>query len=164
MPLAFGYFADKIGRRNGMLILVALIMVGHALFCLAAETKGLSLALVGRMVFGLGSESLEVVATSMEASWFQGAEIALAMSIDESLSNIGTVLTDYLQPKLYNISGSISLGAWVGLLICGISMLAGVGAYLIDKKREKEGSTKEEQTVYCLFVELNYIWKRINEI
>ena len=58
------------------------------------------------------------------------------MSIDTSLSNLGTVLNDYSQPKFYNMSGGLSLGMWVGFLTCVFSMAIGVGTYIFDQRRE----------------------------
>lgn len=76
------------------------------------------------------------MATSLEAFWFKGKEIVLAMSIDTSLSNIGTSLNDIVQPKFYNASRSLDLGMWVGFFTCALSLLGGIGTFYVDRRRE----------------------------
>jgi len=58
------------------------------------------------------------------------------MSIDTSLSNIGTTANDYMQPKFYNYSGGLSFGLWIGFAVCLYSCFAGFGAFYIDQRRE----------------------------
>jgi nitrate/nitrite transporter NarK len=94
----------------------------------------------------LGGESLTVVASALEAFWFRGKEISLAMGIDISLSNVGTALNDVVQPRFYKASGSLSLGMWVGFLTCALSLLGGVGSFYVDRHRETRD--KSMQTVH----------------
>ena len=142
---------------------MALVTAGQALFSFAATAKTFYLALIGRIIFGyfnppvtsknrLGGESLTVIASSLEAFWFKGTEIALAMSIDTSLSNVGTVLNDYLQPRFYNISGGLSFGMWVGFITCVFSLFAGCGAFCVDRRREV---TDKSLRSVCFFPDLD---------
>lgn len=96
----------------------------------------------------MGGESLTVVASSLEAFWFKGKEIALAMSIDTSLSNIGTALNDFAQPRFFNISsGYLDLGMWIGFFTCAVSLIGGVGVFYVERQRENEDrqSSNEER-------------------
>jgi hypothetical protein len=72
----------------------------------------------------------------LEAFWFKGREISFAMSIDTSLSNIGTALNDYIQPKLYSASHGLNLGMWVGVVTCIFSLFGGFGTFYVDRHRE----------------------------
>lgn len=79
---------------------------------------------------------MTVVATSMEAFWFKGKEISLAMSVDSSLSNIGAALNDFSQPRFYQASGNLDLGMWVGFFTCVLSCFGGIGSFWVDHRRE----------------------------
>jgi len=69
------------------------------------------------------------------------------MSIDTSLSNVGTVLNDYSQPKFYNTSGGLPFGMWVGFLTCLFSLFGGFGAFFVDRRRE----IRDKQLASVLF-------------
>lgn len=89
-------------------------------------------------LISLGGVSLKVVAYSLEAFWFKGKEIALAMSIDTCLCSIAICLNNALLPKFFAMSGGLSLGMTIGFLICLFSMIAGIATYFIDRHRERK--------------------------
>ena len=58
MPLFGGLILDKIGIRIGMLIFIFVLVAGQAIFTFGAYQNSFAWLLVGRVIFGLGGESL----------------------------------------------------------------------------------------------------------
>ena len=81
--LGGGYLIDKIGL-NASFILFALVMVlGQAIFVIAAFVKGSGgwiyiLAIAGRIIFGIGKNTLFICRQVAISKWFIGQELGLA--------------------------------------------------------------------------------------
>src|SRR5579884_4162493 len=69
--LAGGVLIDRAGVRRASLILSALIVVGAAMVAWAPTLWWMYL---GRIVFGMGSESMIVAQSAIVARWFKGRE------------------------------------------------------------------------------------------
>ena len=100
-----GMLLDKWGVRVTGSIFVGLMVVGAALvsFAISAgfEPKtSLTVAYVGCMIFGLGSEIAGVAVTRSIAKWFKGKNMALAMGLQLAIARLGTALAFFLSPIL----------------------------------------------------------------
>ncbi len=62
-----------------MLLFMSLVASGQLIYTLGLSSQSFYLCLMGRGVFGLGGESLNVAALAMIAMWFKGKELAFAM-------------------------------------------------------------------------------------
>src|ERR1700758_1962775 len=89
MVLIGGYIVDRIGTRKGIFIFGSLCLLGSSRTVLSGR---LGLMAAGRLVFGLGAESLIVAVTTAIAKWFRGKELSFAFGINLTISRLGTWL------------------------------------------------------------------------
>jgi MFS family permease len=89
MVLIGGYVVDRIGTRKAIFIFGTLCFVGSVLTTLSPR---LSVMAGGRLVFGLGAESLIVAVTTAVAKWFRGKELSFAFGINLMISRAGSLL------------------------------------------------------------------------
>jgi len=89
MVLIGGYVVDRIGTRRALFIFGMLCFVGAGLTGLSGA---LSVMATGRLVFGLGAESLIVAVTTAVAKWFRGKELSFAFGINLMISRAGSLL------------------------------------------------------------------------
>lgn len=89
MVLLGGYVVDRIGTRKGIFIFGALCLAGAVLTVLSGR---LAIMAAGRLVFGLGAESLIVAVTTAVAKWFRGKELSFAFGINLMIARFGTWL------------------------------------------------------------------------
>lgn len=89
MVLVGGYVVDRIGVRRAILIFGSICMVGAIVTVLSPH---LSVMASGRLIFGLGAESLIVAVTTAVAKWFRGKELSFAFGITMMLARFGTWL------------------------------------------------------------------------
>jgi MFS family permease len=89
MVLIGGYIVDRIGTRKAILIFGTLCFVGSIVTALSGT---LNVMATGRLIFGLGAESLIVAVTTAIAKWFRGKELSFAFGINLMLSRAGTLL------------------------------------------------------------------------
>src|SRR6201981_2941455 len=89
MVLIGGYIVDRIGTRKGIFIFGTLCLVGAVLTVLSGR---LAVMASGRLVFGIGAESLIVAVTTAIAKWFRGKELSFAFGINLMISRAGSLL------------------------------------------------------------------------
>ncbi len=89
MVLIGGYIVDRIGTRKAILIFGTLCFFGAAVTTLSGM---LAVMATGRLIFGLGAESLIVAVTTAVAKWFRGKELSFAFGINLMISRAGSLL------------------------------------------------------------------------
>lgn len=100
-----GMLLDKWGVRVTGSIFVGMMTAGAALVTFAITSgmspkTSLSVAYVGCMLFGLGSEIAGVGVTRSIAKWFKGRNMAFAMGLQLAIARLGTALALILSPML----------------------------------------------------------------
>ena len=89
MVLVGGLIIDRIGTRTSVIIFTALIMLGAVV---TAVTGNLWLMASGRLIFGLGAESMIVAVTTVIARWFKGKELSFAFGLNLTVARLGSFL------------------------------------------------------------------------
>lgn len=126
MILVGGVLVDKLGLRTAGILYGLLCVTGAALTALggwsglrampgydwihtaffpSASTE-LKVMLLGRMIFGVGAESILVVNNKVLARWFKGKELAFAYGMNLTVMRLGTFLALTLQARV---------AGWLGL-------------------------------------------------
>ncbi len=82
-----GLIIDRFGLRRAMMIFAVLSFVGPAI---TAATGHLPIMATGRLIFGMGAESLNVACTTALARWFRGKELSFALGLNLTASRLGT--------------------------------------------------------------------------
>ena len=101
-----GILLDKFGVRLIGSVFVGLMVLGAAIVTCAISASGLTagtsltIAYIGCMLFGLGSEIAGVAVTRSIAKWFKGKNVALAMGLQLAIARIGTGLAMLLSHVL----------------------------------------------------------------
>ena len=161
-----GILLDKFGVRLIGSVFVGMMVVGAAIVTCAISSKGLTpnssltIAYIGCMIFGLGSEIAGVAVTRSIAKWFKGKNVALAMGLQLAIARIGTglamllspvlVLKNHMEGTVYTLSET-NKPAIVGLSLLFIGMILWAIFVAMDAKYDRQegivsqrGEVKEE--------------------
>jgi MFS family permease len=87
MVLIGGIIIDRIGTRRAALLFSIICLAGAALTALEGSIRVMA---AGRLLFGLGAESLIVAATTALAKWFRGRQLSFAFGLNLTISRLGT--------------------------------------------------------------------------
>ncbi len=144
MPFLGGILLDRIGVRLGGMTFAGLCAAGALLTALGSEGS-FWVMFAGRLLFGLGAETLIVAQNKIIAKWFKGRELALAFSVNLSICRLGTMLSYNLVPSLKE-----SLQSWTGALwVVAVMMGVGFGIFvlyaLMDRWAERRIHVVEEK-------------------
>eukprot|EP00347_Sterkiella_histriomuscorum_P023550 403334216 len=148
LPIFGGILLDYIGIRLGMVIFSGIILIGQFVISIGGFTKSYWTLIGGRIIYGLGGESLSVSQSALASRWFIGNELSLAMAIQISLGNVATTINGYLLPTIYNSKHLDTLG-WafmVGVLFLAASFLSSLILFVIDLKADKIEGSQETKT------------------
>jgi MFS family permease len=132
-----GVLLDKFGVRLVGSIFVGMMVFGAALVSFAISagfqpSTSLTIAYIGCMLFGLGSEIAGVSVTRSIAKWFKGRNMALAMGLQLAIARFGTATAILVAPMMVRqkAAGEIyTLAETNKPALVGLAVLA-VGAIL----------------------------------
>ena len=102
--------------------------------------------LVGRVIFGLGGESMSVAQSSIVTVWFKGKELAFALGLNVSVSRLGSVWNSNTVPGYYDEHG-LGFALLIGFIICLFSLLNAFGIVAVDKYAESRIPEEEKAKV-----------------
>ncbi|OQR87215.1 Major Facilitator Superfamily (MFS) [Achlya hypogyna] len=162
LPFFGGLLVDKYGVRTMTLGLSVLLLLGQIVVALGCSFKNFYLILVGRVIFGLGGETMWVAQSTFMTQWFDSTELAFAFGVNTCIARMGTVLNDKLSPVIAD-EYSVSSALWLGVFFCVASLLCNVLLAHIDRRAEAvHGSlipaTDEETTPPCLHDIKGFSW------
>jgi MFS family permease len=135
LVLVGGILVDRLGARRATVVFSAICLLGAVL---TAVSPRLPVMVAGRLVLGLGSESLIVAVTTLLGQWFSGRALGLAFGLNLSLARFGSFGADFsptVFKPLYDAGWQQPL--W---LAAGLSLLSLVtcGAYaLVERDAER---------------------------
>ena len=161
-----GILLDKFGVRLIGSVFVGMMVAGAAVVTAAISAPGLSagtsltIAYIGCMLFGLGSEIAGVAVTRSIAKWFKGKNVALAMGLQLAIARIGTglamllspvlVLKNHMEGTMYTLSET-NRPAIIGLSLLFIGAILWAVFVAMDAKYDRQegivtqrGEVKEE--------------------
>lgn len=139
LPFFGGWLVDVFGTRRLMVILSSLVCIGQLLFSVGVSLKAFWIMHLGRILFGVGGESLGVAQTRMTTKWFKGKELAFAMGVNLSVARLGSVFNDFISPYIA-LKSSVPTAIWFGFVTCFVSLLCGLELNRIDARGTKVGS------------------------
>jgi MFS family permease len=91
MVLIGGIIVDRIGTRLSILIFTAICLLGAVV---TAATASFPIMATGRLLFGLGAESMIVAVTAALGQWFAGRQLGFAFGLNLSIARAGSYAAD----------------------------------------------------------------------
>src|SRR5580692_9314574 len=82
-----GFIIDRLGLRKSLMIFGVLCVLGPAITAVSGK---LAMMAAGRLIFGMGAESLNVAVIAALARWFKGKELSFAFGLNLTASRLGT--------------------------------------------------------------------------
>lgn len=131
LALAGGIFIDCYGPARVSLWTAALCCLGTVLTAIGTP---FGLMVTGRLLFGIGEETLLIALLAGLAQWFAGGGTALAMALFFSLARVGSYAAD-ISPRwahsLYALGSAAPL--WLAAAITAASLAAAVIYRVLDR-------------------------------
>ena len=130
--LAGGFLIDRAGVRIASLIFSGFVVAGAAVVAWAPD---LPVLYAGRVIFGIGAESLIVAQSAIIARWFKGKELALAFGIALTICRLGTLFSFNTEELLASRLGWRN-ALWVAAGLCLVGLICNWIYALMDRHAE----------------------------
>lgn len=131
MVLIGGIVVDRLGTRFAVLLFSAICMLGAIL---TAVSPDFTVMAAGRLLFGLGAESMIVAVTTALGQWFVGRQLGFAFGINLSIARAGSYFAD-LSPtwaqSLYDQGWQPPL--WLAAGFCLVSLGSAAAYFLVER-------------------------------
>ncbi|KAI8589190.1 major facilitator superfamily domain-containing protein [Geranomyces variabilis] len=127
VPLLAGIFFDMYGTGLGSVVTTTTIFVGTLLVASAASASSYSLLVIGRVVYGVGAGSVNVVQQTIVARAFQQKHLPLAMAALLLVNRVGTVIGNSVVVPIMDNADHWSWSLWVTAIVAGASLLVNLG-------------------------------------
>jgi MFS family permease len=130
MVLIGGIIVDRYGTRLSTLAFAVISLVGAAVTAMAPSFPAMA---AGRLIFGLGAESMIVAITVAIGQWFVGRQLGFAFGVNLSIARAGSYTAD-MSPSwfgpLYDRGWQPPL--WLAVAFAGLCLAACVVFYVIE--------------------------------
>jgi MFS family permease len=146
-----GFIIDRLGLRKSLVIFGVLCLVGPAI---TASSGHLSVMAAGRLIFGMGAESLNVGVTAALARWFKGKELSFAFGINLTICRLGSFAA--LNSPTW-ARAAYANWRWPFLIALALSAFCVVGAivyWVMEAQAEKNFHLGEASTDKVVFADL----------
>ncbi|KAG0220489.1 hypothetical protein BGX31_010955, partial [Mortierella sp. GBA43] len=104
--------------------------------------------ILGRLVFGIGGECLEVAQAKITTDWFKARWLGFALGLNLSSARIGTALNDNLSPSIAAHAGGVVGASWTGFAICVLSLASGVWLARLDRADSRKSAGVRPDLAY----------------
>jgi MFS family permease len=146
-----GFIIDRLGLRKSLMIFGVLSMIGPAI---TASSSHLSIMAAGRLIFGMGAESLNVAVIAALARWFKGKELSFAFGANLTICRLGSFAA--LNSPTW-ARAAYANWRWPFLIALGFSAFCVIGAivyWILEAQAEKNFRLGEASTDKVVFADL----------
>ena len=134
MVLIGGVIVDRIGTRKSIFIFGVLCTLGAAITVASPELKVMA---AGRLVFGLGAESLIVAVTTAVAKWFRGKELSFAFGINLMIARAGSWLAQNSPTWAHSAYGNWRGPLLISVAVGSLCVLGPIVYWIMESYAEK---------------------------
>lgn len=137
MPVIGGVLINRLGNRFCVVMYASLLSIGMGIVAIGGWKQSFSTMIVGRVIYGIGSESMYVSQICLLTEWFRNFEFSVAMGVAAAVPCCFSVLGGTTYPAVYSKSNSLGQAYFIGFLSCCISLIHGIGMAVLDRKAER---------------------------
>jgi MFS family permease len=150
MVLVGGYIVDRIGTRKAILIFGTICLIGAAITPLSGrlllipinflgihQTFSFPVMATGRLVFGMGAESLIVAVTTATAKWFRGKELSFAFGINLMIARFGTWLAQNSPTWAHSAYSNWRNPLWISVAFGSLCVIGALVYWVMEVYAEK---------------------------
>jgi len=134
VPLIGGALIDWLGVNIAIFLFTMIVCAGQSLFMLGGYQQSYLLMVLGRILFGIGSESVVVCQSACISKWFKSKELAFAFMMGLLVSRVSSSLNAFITPLLYTTYGNLGTPLLVGNMVALLSVFAGLICIAFEMK------------------------------
>ena len=128
---------DRYGTRNVLIVALSLVCIGSTIITIGGYKKSFDLMLLGRAIYGMGSETTSGTQSTFVSQWFFDVEQSLAMGLSMSVPYVVSFWGGSQNYANYK-SGGIGYAFALDTVFCVFSLITGIVLFFLDRWVKKE--------------------------
>lgn len=148
-----GYLVDRcFGVRLGTIIYMTIVFIGAVVFAFGVYINAYWCMILGRFIFGIGGESLQVAVNNYVVLWFNGKELNMVFGLQLSFSRFGSTVNFWVMEPIYrwvaNYYGGyekLGVALFIASMTCLGSLICGLILGWMDHRAERILGRQQEQ-------------------
>jgi MFS family permease len=141
MVLIGGIIVDRFGAARATLVFAIIQALGAVITALSPSFPVMA---AGRLIFGLGAESMIVATTVVIGQWFVGRQLGFAFGLQLSFARLGSYSADmsttWFKP-LYDRGWQPPL--WAAAGFAAIAVVGALAYYVLDRRARQQYDLRE---------------------
>ncbi len=129
-----GIIIDRIGTRRSTLLFGTICLIGSII---TAATPHFIVMASGRLIFGMGAESLIVAVTTALAKWFRGKELSFAFGINLLIARFGTLLAQSSPSWASSAYSNWQTPWWIGVGFVTLCVIGPILYWILEARAER---------------------------
>ena len=129
-----GVIIDRFGTKKAVMLFGTLCTIAGIL---TAISPNVYVMLSGRLLLGLGAESLIVAVTTALAKWFKGKELSFAFGINLTVARIGSVAADNSPTWAGRWYNNWQSPLWVSAVIGSFCLIGAMIYWILESHAER---------------------------
>jgi MFS family permease len=138
-----GFIIDRIGTRKSTLLFGIICLLGSIL---TAATPTFGIMATGRLIFGMGAESLIISVTAALVKWFRGKELSFAFGINLMIARAGTWLAQNSPSWAGSAYRTWQTPWFIGVGFVSLCVIGPVFYWILESRAERQYSLGEAGT------------------
>jgi len=123
LPIFAGMLVDRLGVRPSLLVFGTLVFLGQGVLAYGGYLKDYTVMLVGRVIYSVGADPLNIAQVVMINKWFKGKELALAISLGTLMAGGGKAFNSVLIPLIHESYPNLWAPLGFGAFVCFLSLI-----------------------------------------
>ncbi|KAL3314467.1 Major facilitator superfamily domain-containing protein 1 [Cichlidogyrus casuarinus] len=142
-----GFLVDRVfGLQVGGILFSGLVLIAQVVFGLGTSFNNIPLMYIGRLILGIGGETLATVQNAYCISWYSSSEVTFVFGLQMSIARFGSTVTMNVMMPIYNaLKNSAHFGGpkvvgytqFIAALFCLFSMLCTIFLAYFDRRSKR---------------------------
>ena len=152
MVLIGGIIIDRIGTKRSILLFAVICLIGSVVTLLRGDLTTMA---TGRLIFGLGAESLIVGVTTAIARWFIGRELSFAFGVNLTIARLGSFAALNSPTWAHDAYASWRGPLVISVVFAAVAVAAAIGYWWLEAVAERRHALgRAGQTDKVVFADL----------
>ncbi|KAI9314074.1 major facilitator superfamily domain-containing protein [Dichotomocladium elegans] len=134
LPVVGGIFIDVFGSVWGTFAVNVCIITGSILTALAAHFASFPAMIIGRVVFGVGSNIIVTMQETLLSKWFRTQSLSIVIGIQLAVSQLASFLGTAVANPIAQQTHDWVWPFWLSVILCGFSIAMNIAYALMVRK------------------------------
>ncbi|KAI8099392.1 major facilitator superfamily domain-containing protein [Halteromyces radiatus] len=161
LPVIGGIFVDAFGTIPGSLLTTLLITSGNIMVALSTSSNNLTVLILGRIFYGIGSGTVVIVQETILSQWFRGRSLAAVVALMLTVSRLASFLAQATVVPIADWTGWYGYSFWFSAMLCVFSFVINLVYIILLRSVSDPSAVACRKQVEVIKRKKSFSWKKL---